>query len=134
MPEQNETPNQNANAINVLATKIKMEQAEYQLRLANYYVPYGFNPEQEDFVRAGQLLEKNGNQITAKVFSQASPTVQERVTFAANEIAQRQESMEALFAAGAEVQVTDEQLYEHAVQRLFGTTRAGQQAAHANVA
>jgi ribosomal protein L16 Arg81 hydroxylase len=134
MPKQTETPNPNANAMNVLATKIKMEQSEYQLRLANYATPYGADPEQIDFVRAAKYVEDYGRQLPTTVFAQASSNLQERVAFTVDEILSRQESIEALLAAGAEIQATDEQLFSHAQERVFSSTRAGQQAAHANVA
>lgn len=136
MPKQTTTTDndQTFNPLNALATKLKMEQAEQQLRIANYFVPFGFDPEQVDFDRAGQLIETHGDNITARVFGQASANLQERVIYAMNEIALRQASLEALYAAGASVTATDEQLYAHAVERVFSTSRAGQQAAHARVA
>ena len=130
MPEQ-QTSNQAA--MNSLATKVRVEQAEQQYRLANYFTPYNFDPEQADFERMGQLIEKYGNQLTQKVFGSASPQLQERVAYALNEITQRQGSLEALLAVGAEVTLTDEELYTLACDRVVNNTRAMSQARLAGV-
>lgn len=134
MPKQQTADtNPNQTAMNNLATKVKIEQAEHQYRLANYATPYGFDPEQVDFDRAGKFIEDYGSKLSSTVFAQSSPTLRERVDYCVNEIQQRQGALEALLAAGAEITVTDEQLYEHAKDRVFGGTRAGQQARMAGV-
>lgn len=134
MPKQ-ETSNTNTNAtaMNDLATKVRIEQAEQQYRLANFFTPYSFDPEQVDFDRMGQLIEKYGNDLSKKVFFAASPSLQEKVDYAVNEIVQRQGALEALIAAGAEVSVTDEQLYQHAQDRVINNSRYMSQARMASV-
>ena len=131
MTKKNVTPNE---AINTLATQLKQEQVEYQLRLANYATPYGFDPEFVDFQRAQKYIDDHKGQLASVVFGQSSPSLQERVTATVNEYTQRQVTLEALFATGAAINLTDEQLYEAACARVFRNTRAGQQAAHSNVA
>lgn len=134
MPKQQSTATDaNATAINSLVTKVRMEQAEQQYRLANYFTPYNFDPEQADFDRINALIEKHGNELTQKVFGSASPQLQERVDYALNEIVQRQASLEALLAMGAEVAATDEQLYQHAYERVVMGGRATQQTRMAGV-
>jgi len=131
MPKANVTPNA---ALDTLATQLKAEQAEQQLRLANYFTVFGFNPELEDFQRTSQLLEKYGEAFTETVFAQSSPNLMARVSEAVNEYNQRQATLEALFTSGATITLTDEQLYETACNRVFRNTRAGQQAQHAKIA
>ena len=131
MPKANVTPNQ---ALNTLATQLKAEQAEQQLRLANYATPYGSDPEFVDFQRAQKYIEDHKVNLATTVFGQSSPNLQERVTSTVTEYMTRQTTLEALFTAGAEVTYTDEQLYQAACNRVFRNTRAGAQAQHAQVA
>lgn len=42
-----------------LTNKLAVEQATCQLRLANYFTPYGFTPERADFDRVGAFLKNN---------------------------------------------------------------------------
>ena len=130
MPKQT---TDNSQAMNQLVTKVKVEQAEYQYRLANYFVPYNFDPEVEDFTRMGQLIEKHGDMLTQKVFGSASPQLQARVEEALNEITQRTGAVEALLAAGAEISVTDDELFTAAFNRVVNGSRSMAQARAAGV-
>ena len=131
MPKANVTPNQ---ALNTLANKLKQEQAEYLLRLANYFTVYGFDPEVEDFQRTAQLMDKHGKALADAVFNQSSPNLMNRVNESVEQYMERQQALEGLYAAGATVTHTDLELFNYAQSRVFRNTRAGAQAQHAQVA
>lgn len=134
MPKQETQAEHRNTQLTTLATQLKTEQAEFQLRLANYFTAYGFDPEQVDFARAGKLIEDYGDKVATVVFSNSSANLQERVSYVVKEWQDRQSGLDALTAAGAEISKTEEERYVAALNRVFRQTRVGQQAASAGVA
>ena len=105
-----------SNQLNPLAQSIAIQKATAQLRLANYFTPYGFTPEQVDFDRAGQLL---GGAVAREAFKQASPNLLNRVDTVINDWEQAQEQLNALISAGAEVDMDNVTAYTQARAQLF---------------
>lgn len=53
------TPDIIATTFTTMTNKLAVEQATCQLRLANYFTPYGFTPERADYDRIGTFLANN---------------------------------------------------------------------------
>ena len=102
--------------LNPLAQSVATQKAVAQLRLANYFTPYGFNPEQVDFDRAGSLLES----ATARdAFASASPNLLNRVDTVVNDWEQANEQLDALANAGATIDMDNVTAYTQARAQLF---------------
>lgn len=126
MPKTNETQNTKAvaNPLNTLANQMADQLADYQLRMANYFTPFGFDPELVDFERAATLLAEHGRDIAETVFKQASENMRGRVAHCADEYLDRLESLTALKSAGAEVTTDSETLFTMARSRIFSGNAA----------
>lgn len=105
-----------SNQLNPLANSIATQKAVAQLRLANYFTPYGFDPEQVDFDRAGQLLDDG---VALEAFANASPNLLQRVDTVVNDYNQSREQLDALTSAGATTDMDNVTAYTQARAQLF---------------
>ena len=103
-----------------VANQAAIRLAEAQYRLARYFCPYGFTPEKIDFDRVTEFLDD-----VTKAFPQPSANLAQRLEELSHQIATERTTIDALRDAGAEPDLTDEQLFVTAKANVANPSMAG---------
>jgi len=118
------TSNNRNEQLDTLADALAQEIATAEMRMANYFTPYGFDPGPQDVVRIKGLMLHYGESVTAEVFGQASPNLQSRVANVYAEWNERHNTLLALTKAGAQPTLNEDELFQNARNTIFGNTPA----------
>lgn len=105
------------NPLIALANNVAKQLAAEQLRYAQYFTPYGFDPEREDFERVASLILRP----VSECFPGASEAFVSRITSVARNYQTLKENLDALKAAGAEPDLSGDELYQAARNAVVNT-------------
>ncbi len=103
-----------------VANQAAIQLAEAQYRLARYWTPYGREPEQVDFDRVAEFMDD-----VFVAFPAPSANLGPRLEELNRQIATERTTINALRDAGAEPDLTDEQLFLTAKANVTNPSMAG---------
>jgi hypothetical protein len=103
-----------------VANQAAIQLAEAQYKLARYWTPYGFEPQRVDFDRVAEFIAD----VTV-AFPQPSPNLVPRLEELNRQITTHRTTIDALRDAGAEPDLTDEQLFTTAKANVVNPSMAG---------
>lgn len=103
-----------------VANQAAIQLAEAQFRLARYWTPFGREPEKIDFDRVAEFMDD-----VFVAFPQPSPNLTPRLHELQSAIATHRTTIDALKDAGAEPDLTPEQLFITAQANVANPSMAG---------
>ena len=109
-------PNPLVNVANSAAIQL----AEAQYRLARFFTPFNFDPEQVDYDRVAAFMDD-----VNRAFPQPSPNLPPRLEDLSRQIATHRSTIDALSDAGAAPDLTAEQLFTTAKANVANPSMAG---------
>lgn len=121
-------------ALDPLLEKEQTKMASNILRVAQYFTPWNFEPEQCDFNVAKERLQRltTFDQVLS-LFPDASDKLRVGLKNLMENVSEQQTTINAFESAGAVSALTNEQLFQEAVNNLPHNRRAAQQIAAAGV-
>ncbi|WP_075881474.1 hypothetical protein [Vreelandella massiliensis] len=103
-----------------VANNAAIQLAEAQFRLARFFTPYSYDPKRIDYDRVAEFLDD-----VFVAFPQPTANLKPRLDDLQAQIAQHRQTLAALKDAGAEPDLTDEQLFITAQANVVNPSMAG---------